>query len=178
MIEGKLVNLRPHEVGDAERNARWWSDPEFQWFMGRRYDVPLAAAEATTREIAASAGRYGELWLAIETKDGQHIGNCGLSGVVAENRRAELGVSIGDRENRGRGYGTDAVRTLVRFAFEEMNLNRVGLEVFAYNARAIACYRKCGFVAEGRLREAHYARGEYHDVIVMALLRDEFDPGR
>jgi RimJ/RimL family protein N-acetyltransferase len=173
MIEGKFVRLRAQEVGDAERNARWWSDAEFQWFQGRRYDVSRAAAEAVTRQTSETAPGFRELWLAIETKDGVHIGNCGLFHVEAENRSAELGIGIGDEASRSRGYGTDAVRTLVRFAFDEMNLNRVELDVFAFNARAIACYRKCGFVEEARRRQAHFAGGAYHDTIVMGVLRGE-----
>ncbi len=153
------MRLRPQETGDAERNARWWSDAEFQWFQGRRYDVSRAAAEVVTRETAESGAGFKELWLAIETRDGEHIGNCGLFHVEAENRSAELGIGIGEPAYRSRGYGTDAVRALVRFAFEEMQLHRVELDVFAYNERAIACYRKCGFEEEGRRRGARYARG-------------------
>jgi RimJ/RimL family protein N-acetyltransferase len=113
------------------------------------------------------------VWLAIETKDGVHIGNCRLFDTSAEDRSTTLGIWIGEEGYRSRGYGTDATRALVRFAFEEMNLHRVGLNVFAYNERAIACYRKCGFVEEGRGRQARYARGVYHDVVTMGVLRGE-----
>jgi len=178
MIEGKLVNLRPREMADGERNARWWSDREIGWLTGDRYDWSSVAVEASMREISGKPVSFGHLWLAIETKDGVHIGNCRLFDVHAEDRRAKLAISIGDPGQRGKGYGTDAVRALVRFAFDEMNLNRVELEVFAYNERAIACYRKCGFVEEGRLRRARYARAAYHDAIVMGLLRADVDAGR
>ncbi|HYM16737.1 MAG TPA: GNAT family protein [Dehalococcoidia bacterium] len=174
MIEGILINLRPQEMGDVERNARWWADPEFKWLMGRRYDVPLPAAEAAVREIAGRPVAFDQLWLAIETKDGAHIGNCGLFDVVPEDASANLGIGIGEQAYRSHGYGSDAVRTLVRFAFAEMNLNRVELDVFDYNERAIACYRKCGFVEEGRRRQARYARGVYHDTVVMAVLRNQW----
>jgi RimJ/RimL family protein N-acetyltransferase len=139
--------------------------------------VSRAAAEAVTRQTAATPGGFNELWMAIETKDGVHIGNCGLFHVEAENRSAELGIGIGESAYRSRGYGTDAVRAIVRFAFDEMNLNRVELGVFAYNERAIACYRKCGFVEEGRRRQARYARGAYYDVVVMGVLRGELTGG-
>ncbi len=173
MIEGALVNLRPGEMSDAVRNARWTADPEIRWFLGDRYSRSVDASEARLRDVVSKAMAFGHLWLAIETKDGVHIGNCRLLETSAEDRTTKLAIWIGDQAYRSRGYGTDAVRALVRFAFDEMNLNRVELGVFDYNERAIACYRKCGFVEEGRRRQAHYGRGGYHDAIVMAVLRGE-----
>ncbi len=80
---------------------------------------------------------------------------------------------IGEKDCWSKGYGTDAVRTLVRFAFEEMNLNRVMLHAYAFNERAVAAYGKAGFVEEGRMRQFHYAEGVYHDAIVMGVVRGE-----
>lgn len=173
MIEGALVNLRPREMADVERNARWSADPELHWLLGDRYARSLAASEASMREIASKATAFDHVWLAIDTKDGVHIGNCRLFETSAEERKTKLGIWIGDEAYRSRGYGTDAVRAIVRFAFDEMNLNRVELGVFDYNTRAIACYLKCGFVEEGRRRQARYARGAYYDVVVMGVLRGE-----
>jgi len=81
-----------------------------------------------------------------------------------------MGIMIGDREYQDRGYGTDAVRTILRFAFDEMNLNRVWLHVHEDNARGIAVYRKCGFREEGRLRDVLLWDGVFHDAIVMSVL--------
>ena len=81
---------------------------------------------------------------------------------------------IGEKAYWSKGYGSDAVATLVRFGFEEMNLNRIELRVFDFNERAQASYRKCGFVEEGRMRQSHYADGAYCDVVVMSVLRDEW----
>ncbi len=89
-------------------------------------------------------------------------------------RRAELGIVIGEKAYWGQGYGSDAIRTLLRFAFEEMNLHRVYLRVYEDNARGIRAYEKCGFCIEGRLREANYRKGRYHDELIMGVLRGEF----
>ena len=78
---------------------------------------------------------------------------------------------IGEAAYRGRGYGTDAVRALVRFGFDQMNLHRVWLQAFAFNPAGLAAYRKAGFVEEGRLREELYQDGGYHDVVVMGVVR-------
>jgi RimJ/RimL family protein N-acetyltransferase len=78
---------------------------------------------------------------------------------------------IGEKAYWSKGYGTDAMRTFLRFGFEEMNLNRIDLTVDARNGRAIACYRKCGFVEEARLRQDRYSEGAYHDTLIMAVVR-------
>jgi RimJ/RimL family protein N-acetyltransferase len=113
--------------------------------------------------------------LAIETQEGVHIGNCGLHRGRPEDRHAELGIMIGDKDYQSNGYGTDAVMTLVRFAFEQMNLNKVSLGVFEFNERARAVYRKCGFVEEGRAREEYFQDGRYWDIVRMGVLRREFE---
>jgi RimJ/RimL family protein N-acetyltransferase len=117
--------------------------------------------------------------LTIETlpSDGQPgvaIGNCSLFDVDARNQRAELGIVIGEKEYWSQGYGTDAIKTMLRYAFDEMNLRRVYLRVYAANTRAMRCYEKCGFRTEGRLRQHVYRNGVWHDEIIMAVLRDEF----
>jgi RimJ/RimL family protein N-acetyltransferase len=140
-----------------------------------RYPLSRAAEEKWLEEHMDSS--FNWVRLAIETKDGVHIGNMDLGPVEPEDRRAMLGIMIGEREYWGRGYGTDAIRTLFRFAFEEMNLNRVWLTAFEFNERSIACYRKCGFREEGRLRQDRFARGRYWDTLVMGILREEFTGG-
>ncbi len=161
-------------MSDVERNARWLSDPEVAKPLGEPYLRSTAAIEAALREQSLSAPPAGDLWLAIETKDGRHIGNMRLLDIAPEDRSARVAIYIGESEFRGGGYGTDAMKTLVRFGFEEMNLNRIELGVFDYNELAIASYRKCGFVEEGRRRQAHYERGAYHDSVVMAVLRSKW----
>lgn len=174
MIEGKLVNLRAHEMSDLERYTAWFNDREVTRFLSTNYPLSLVAEETWLREHAGKQVSYDHVTLAIETKDGVHIGNMGFNQTAPEDRRAVLGIAIGDKAYWSKGYGTDAMRTLVRFGFEEMNLNRIELTVDARNERAQACYRKCGFVEEVRLRQAAYAEGAYHDGLWMGILRDEW----
>lgn len=114
-------------------------------------------------------------WLAIETKDGAHIGNIGLHPANPEGRNASLGIIIGEKACWSNGYGTDAIVTLLRFAFGEMNLHRVWLTVLDAHKAGIACYRKCGFREEARLRQDVYRHGRYYDFVVMGVLREEFE---
>ncbi len=174
MIEGKLVNLRAPEMTDLDRNATWVNDREVTRFLAFRYQMSLAAEEAWLRELASKPTSYERVFFAIETKDGVHIGNTNLFEVKPEDRKAKLGIMIGDTSYWSKGYGSDALMTLLRFAFEEMNLNRVELDVFDFNERALASYRKCGFVEEGRRRQALFKAGAYHDVVLMGVLREDW----
>ena len=82
------------------------------------------------------------------------------------------GIAIGEKAFWGQGLGTEALEALVDFAFGSLRLERIGLDVYDYNPRARRSYEKVGFVLEGTRRRAHYRDGEFHDVHVMALLRD------
>jgi RimJ/RimL family protein N-acetyltransferase len=179
VIEGTLVNLRAQEMADLERNHRWLNDREVMRFLGGRYQYSLLAEENWMRERTGRPIAWGpNIGFAIETKDGRHIGNTGLHDASAEDRSADLGIMIGEKECWGRGYGTDALRTLVRFGFDEMNLNRIALDVYDFNERAIASYLKCGFVEEARRRQDIYREGRYVDVVMMSLLREDWERAR
>ncbi len=110
---------------------------------------------------------------AIEIKN-RHIGNCGLH-LKASQPTAGLGIIIGDKTAWGKGYGTAAVREVLRKGFEEMDLRRIFLETFSANTRAIRCYERCGFRHEGLLRQAYLKRGRWHDIVRMAILREEWE---
>ncbi|MGB2694812.1 MAG: GNAT family protein [Dehalococcoidia bacterium] len=173
MLEGKLVNLRSVEQADVERMYTWINDREVTRFMAARYPYSHADEERLVHEEAPNS--FQRVWLAIETKDRVHIGGIDLFEVRPEDRKASLGVMIGDKPYWSNGYGSDAIITLLRFAFHEMNLNRVWLHTFEFNHRAYACYLKCGFQEEGRLRQHYYAEGRYWDSVVMGILRHEFE---
>ena len=103
------------------------------------------------------------------------MGSAGLFTFDHQARRAELGIAIGAKQYWDRGYGTNAVRLLLRHAFENLNLNRVSLVVFESNPRAIHVYKKVGFIEEGRMREFHFSGGEYCDTLIMSMLRREWE---
>jgi RimJ/RimL family protein N-acetyltransferase len=171
MIRGEKVVLRALEATDAERCHAWINDPEVTQFLTMRFPVSLLAEE---RWASRERDPLKELELAIETTEGVHIGNCSLGGAASVDRAGGLGIMIGDKQYWGQGYGTDTMLTLCGFGFSEMNLHRIFLHVYEFNPRAIACYEKCGFQHEGRLREALFRNGAYHDILVMGLLEDEF----
>lgn len=174
MLEGRLVRLRALERTDAEKAHRWMNDAELRELLhGMRYPVSVEDEERWIEGARSSS--FSRVVLAIETEEGVHIGNVELRAVSAEDRRGELGIVIGDKDYWGKGYGTDAIVTLLRFAFGVMNLHRVWLTTGEDNPRASACYRRCGFREEGRLRQDRYLGGRYWDTIVMGVLREEFE---
>ena len=177
MIYGKRIRLRAIERTDISTFLRWFNDPEVRQYL-LMYEPMSRAREE--RWFEERLGARDDYLLGIEAPEGEDwrlIGNCGLRNVDWENRTAVLGITLGEKDYWGQGYGTDAVRTMLRFAFAELNLHRVELEVFDYNPRAQACYRKAGFQHEGTRRQAFYRQGRYHDVHLMSILREEFMAG-
>jgi RimJ/RimL family protein N-acetyltransferase len=175
MIEGRLVNLRAQDMGDLDRITAWINDREVTRHLNARYPFSRDAEEVWLTGRTSTPISFENVHFAIETKDGTHIGGVSFHYVYAESRKAHLGIMIGDKEFWSKGYGTDAMITMLRFGFEQMNLHRIDLSVDADNPRARACYRRCGFVEEGVSRQARYGRGVYTDQIVMGILREEFE---
>jgi len=178
VIYGKDVRLRAIEREDIDRFVRWFNDPEVRRYL-LMYE-PMSRAKEE-RWFESYLSRKDDIILAIEVREGDcwvHIGNVGLHRIDWKNRVATLGIVIGEKEYWGKGYGTEAVRTMLRYAFHELGLNRVELETYSFNPRAQRCYQKAGFVREGVRRQALYRDGEFHDVITMGILRSEFEEGQ
>jgi RimJ/RimL family protein N-acetyltransferase len=169
MLRGELVTLRAFRPDDLDPLTDFQNDVETELLGGG------AAPTPTTREWMAdlwdrySKDRSGAAFV-IEA-DGTVIGQVGLFNADALARTIELGITVGDRDYWGRGYGTEAVRLAVDYAFRLRNLRKVHLTVLSNNPRAIASYVKAGFVEEGRQREQAWSAGEYVDLIAMGCFR-------
>jgi RimJ/RimL family protein N-acetyltransferase len=169
-LEGPLIRLRALEESDLARLSELFNDPEVLWFLDQ---VVFPQAATGTREWWESTrDQPGQQLFAIETRAGELVGACDLREITERSRRATLGIWVG-KPYWGQGYGTDAVRTICRFAFREMNLQRVELHVHETNPRGILAYEKVGFKEEGRLRRSHFIGGAYVDSLVMGLLDDD-----
>jgi RimJ/RimL family protein N-acetyltransferase len=117
--------------------------------------------------------------LCIETspapgQPGALIGDCALHRISSIHHNAELGIVIVEKDYWSKGYGGDAIKTLLRYAFDELYLHKVYLRVFSFNPRAMRCYEKCGFQVEGRLIQQLFRHGAWHDEVYMGVLRDDF----
>jgi RimJ/RimL family protein N-acetyltransferase len=171
MLRGERITLRALERGDAAELHLWHADHEFSLLDGVVYPVSQMAWEEFV--AAATKPSYERVVLGIEIEPARLIGYVALKRGSSEARNAELGIAI-ERAHWNRGYGRDSTRTLLRFAFLEMNLHRVSLTVADYNERARRMYAACGFREEGRLREAKFRAGRYSDDVVMGILDREF----
>jgi RimJ/RimL family protein N-acetyltransferase len=173
-FEGRLVRLRAYEPADFAPLAALLSDPDV--LAGTTAPMPRAAADIERRADRARASDDEVVFAIDRLEDRQTIGGCGLKGIDAATRRGELGIWIG-RPYWGRGYGTDGVRTLCRYGFRFLNLQRIGLDLVATNERARRAYEKVGFTLEGRRRRFEFADGAYVDSLVMGLLVEDFVDG-
>jgi RimJ/RimL family protein N-acetyltransferase len=177
MIYGKRIRLRMPEREDIPRWMEWINDPEVT--AGLMVSLPMAWTDEEKFFEDNARRPQAERVMAIDIQDGEgwrHIGNCGVHNIDWRVRSAELGIMIGDKSAWNQGFGTETMRLLLRHGFETLNLNRIALDVYDTNPRAIRSYEKAGFVLEGRKRQAMFKNGHYIDVLVMSVLRAEWKP--
>lgn len=170
-LVGEHIYLAPRRLEDAEQYAVWMNDFRTTDYTGRSSQIMTLENEKAYLEKHISA----EASMAIVTLDGDKlIGTIGLENIDHVNRRATLGIFIGDTEEREKGYGTEAIRLILDYGFNYLNLNNINLDVMEFNKRAIACYEKCGFKEIGRRRQSEYLDGKYYDRVHMDILKEEF----
>lgn len=170
-LVGERLYLRPMEMEDRDHFTQWFNDPEANRFLNR--DFPLHAEEEE-KWIHELGNRKDQLVLVMVLKDGDRpIGSIGLHGIGLPDRRAELGIAIGEQELWGQGYGREAIGLVLGHAFGRLGLHRVFLHVVAANERGARCYEACGFRKEGELRDARFRDGKFHDIWMYGILEDE-----
>jgi RimJ/RimL family protein N-acetyltransferase len=171
-IIGEKVFLSPISLDDAETFTLWLNDPETTRYLSLS-SIPISLqSERDALGHLAKEHNYS----IIEKSSGELLGNCGIMDINEADRSAEVGIFIGAKDKRGRGYGSEALRLLCDYGFNVLNLHNLMLRVYAYNERAMASYRKVGFKEVGRKREARFYGGAYHDVVIMDFLAGEFGP--
>ena len=148
-LTGQKTRLRAKTAADAERDYQWQTDAEIM-----HLDATMPLEITFTRyliEYRQSLREHSPTrrLFAIETMGGEHIGNLSYYGINEDEGRAELGIMIGQRDYRDKGYGTDAVNTLLRHIFNHTSLRRITLKTLPENIRAQKCFLKCGFTPSG-----------------------------
>lgn len=181
MIYGERIRFRHAERSDIPTFVNWVNDPEVR--QGILPYLPMSLAEEENWYENMIKRPVNERILCIEVRqpagEGEaeswkFIGSCDFNNIEWRVRSAELGIMIGDKSAWNQGYGTEAVRLLLKVGFETLNLNRIYLHVFENNPRAIRAYEKAGFTHEGRDRQGEYQDGRYIDVLVMSILQEEW----
>lgn len=173
-LRGAHVLLRQPQPRDVAAIRLLGCDVEVERMYGHdaesQAELTQAQAEATYHDLVSSGDRY--LW-AIEV-GGAYIGTAFLHSLEESERRAGYAIGIQASRYLGRGFGTEATRLVLVYAFESLELHWVAVRVLDFNQRAIACYRRCGFVEEGRERECVLLDGAWHDDVIMGLLEGEY----
>ena len=174
MLKGQKTLLRAITRDDLESLWQFNNDIEVELAGGGDPPMPqsLARLQAEYESEIAKGGRDGARF-AIEA-DEKCIGQCALFDFNETAQTCELGITIGDKAYWGHGYGRDAIQSLLDYAFRLRNMRRVYLSVNGNNQRAIRAYRSCGFREEGCLRAHVWNNGEYIDLVIMGLLREEW----
>ena len=197
MITGERVRFRAVERDDLPTFVKWLNDPEVRqgiliyhpfsqaeeenWYEGMlKHPIDEHVLGIEVRLPSERVGMpkvEGETSTQAKKEHWKLIGSLAFTNIDWRNRSSEFGIMIGDKAYWNQGYGTEAVRLLVKHGFNTLNLNRIFLHVFENNPRAIRAYEKVGFVHEGKLRQAEFKDGIYIDILVMSILKDEFLQG-
>jgi RimJ/RimL family protein N-acetyltransferase len=169
LLKGQKVVIRPKRISDASNDYLWRRDEELTRLdASQMLRIPFSAFLLDYHdEIRHESSRRRRF--AIDTLDGQHIGNCMFYNIDTRKREAELGIMIGDRDYWDNGYGVDAVNTLVNYIFKTTTIDRIYLNTLEWNLRAQRCFRKCGFATFKRQKRFS------NTFVVMELLRSEWN---
>ena len=171
MLRGELVTLRAFRTEDLAALNSYANDVETELFSGG--DPPSPRPLESTAELWERRRSDRATVDFIIEADGRVIGECGLFAADTVARTVEFGITLGDKNYWGRGYGTEATRLAVDYAFTMRNVRKVHLNVLANNPRAMAAYSKVGFVEEGRRREHVWSGGAYVDLVLMGIFRPD-----
>ena len=176
MYFGKLVHLRRIEPEDIDVIMKNWNNLEMRQYVAHA----VAMSRAKEKEILERMSKSdpwidGDLALAIEDKmSGEYLGSVGLHRISKQNRNAELGIVILDPKNFGKGYGTDAIKVVLWVGFNILGLESVYLSTFSMNKRGQKAFKSAGFKEAGVRRRGYFTIGEFRDIIIMDIVKEEF----
>lgn len=167
--------LRPIEPKDSQRIYEFLNDPDiYQSLGGFRFGMSRYEAERWI-ELHSGYNTNDYIWAICDLDNDIYLGHVGLYKINYRVGSAEFGIMIGDKTQWGKGIGKEVLRFIINLAFFELNLRRIELSVLANNLKAIKLYESVGFIKEGTLRQYQYKNGQYIDLIIMSILREEYE---
>ena len=172
MLSGKKILLSTVEEKNLEQLRQWRNEPTLRRYFREYREISRTMQNRWFRKINSDINQVN-----FEIHDGHTeklIGHCGLYYIDWTSRTGEFGIYIGDRDYRSGGYGSDALRTLIKYGFEDLNLNRIWCEVYDNNT-SIEVYKHLGFKMEGTLRQNYYNEGKFWDSHVLGMLKGEYE---
>lgn len=170
-IEGEKVYLSPMNLEDIEKYVKWMND--FSTTDGLGSSTRVTTFESERAWLINNMDKKEQQFAIVLKETDKLIGNCGFVDINHLHQRGEVGLFIGEEENRSKGYGTEALSLLVEYGFNYLNLKNIMLKVFSFNKRAIKSYEKVGFKVFGKRTEVYYLNGKWYDEYFMEILRKE-----
>ena len=168
-LNGEKVYLSPINEEDYELYVKWLNNSNITQYLNCNDSlITLSNEKETLAKLANEEFVFG----IIRSEDDTLLGNIGLTNINYKNGIASLGIFIGEEENLSKGYGSEAIKLLINFAFKELRLHNIMLTVLSNNERAIRAYQKCGFKEFGRRHDAYFRNGEYIDLIYMEIINN------
>lgn len=172
-LTGQSITLQQMTSSDLEAFVK--IESEKKTLLLANDDIPFPNTfEDHASFFQSISGKKEEFIFGIfEKSSNELIGSCGVYGINWKNSTCFVGISIGEQWH-GKGLGTDAMKTLIHFIFNYISINKIKLQVFSFNKGAIRSYEKCGFTKEGTLRNEIFRFGQFHDVVLFGLLREDW----
>ena len=168
------VTLRPIAISDTSNVVRWRNEDFVRLNLYSREKITEDSHLSYYRDYIET-GRCHQFIISIIDDGIEHdIGTTFLKNIDSKTRKAEFGIFIGEKSALGKHLGTDAVKLVLAEAFNHLKMNKVYLSVFADNTRAISAYKNAGFIIEGCFKEDFFDGDSYHDIVYMAILRNEW----
>lgn len=171
-LVGEHIYLSPRNSEDVEKFTEWLNDFETTDYTGRSGQIMTLEKE---KEYLEKHSDDEAVFAIVRLEDDELIGTVGLENINHLSKKATLGIFIGEKESRNKGYGTEAIQLILEYGFKYLNLNNIKLDLMEFNERALACYKKCGFKEYGRRRKCNFINGKYYDTIEMDILAEEFE---
>jgi len=172
VLIGRRVYLRPLAKEDLVYLRKWSEDAELRGLIGETKPMSQADSERLFKDVYDDSSRAW--FVVVIKKNNQVIGEAGLLRMDPAWRATDVSVIIGEKEEWGKGYGTETILLLLDYAFRHLNFHRVAIGVVGFNQRAIRFWEKAGFRKEGVHRDEYYYDGKYYDFVMMSILEDEF----
>jgi diamine N-acetyltransferase len=172
-LVGERVFLRPFSKRDLPHIQRWSNDAELRKLTGEIAPISPAEAEKFYRELRSDENRA---WYVIVLKNGNRvIGEAGLLRMFRPWRNTDMTIIIGEKDARGKGYGKEAGRLLLNYAFQQLGFHRISVGVVGFNKNAIRFWKSLGFKEEGVRRDEYFCDNKYSGFIMMSILEDEYE---
>ena len=171
MLEGKKVKLSSVEEESLEQLRNWRNEPSLRKYFREYREISKTMQKKWFEKINNDSQQVN--FEIRSLKEDLLIGHCGLYYINWITRTGEFGIYIGDKKYRNGGYGSDALRTLIKYGFEDLNLNKIWCEVYDNNP-SIDVYKHIGFVYEGTMRQNYFSEGKYWDSHILSILKEEY----